>query len=111
MTQAVWKLFFGGHDEILIREVSLSRNNDSLWLPSRFNCCAEGLGTGVFTQPGPEGDIGAAADLRALIVDHTAGEAGEDRSEGSQPWPVPHVPIDRGCRAEGTVPENPEPDR
>ncbi len=25
-------------------------------------------------------------------------------------WPLRHVPIGRGCRAEGTVPENPEPD-
>ena len=26
-------------------------------------------------------------------------------------WPVRHVPTGRGCCAEGTVPENPEPDR
>ncbi len=29
VTQAVWKQFFGGQDEILIREVSLNRNYDS----------------------------------------------------------------------------------
>ncbi len=40
-----------------------------------------------------------------------AREAGEDRSQGGQPWPVRHVPTGRGCRAEGTVPKNPEPDR
>ena len=55
--QAVWELFFGGRDEILIYSVGLSRNNDSPTLPSEFNYCAEGLHTGVFTQPGPEADI------------------------------------------------------
>ena len=43
---------FGDQDEILIREVGLSRNNDSPTLPSGFNCCAEGLGIRVFTHPG-----------------------------------------------------------
>ncbi len=57
VTQAVWKLFFGDQDEILIREVGLSRNNDSPTLPSGFNCCVEGLGIRVFTRPGPICDI------------------------------------------------------
>ncbi len=57
LTQAVWKLFFGDQDEILIREVGLSRNNDSPTLPSGFNCCAEGLGICVFTQPGPKAEL------------------------------------------------------
>ena len=42
---------------------------------------------------------------------HAAGEVGEDRCQGGQPWPLRHVPIGRGGGAEGTVPENPEPDR
>ena len=57
LTQAVWKLFFGDRDEKLIHEVGLSRNNDSPTLPSGFNYCAEGLDTGVVTQPGPEADV------------------------------------------------------
>ena len=57
MAQAVWKLLFGDRDEILIREVGLRRNNDSPTLPSGFNCCAKGLGTDVFTQPGLQADI------------------------------------------------------
>ena len=46
-----------------------------------------------------------------LVADDATGEAGEDRRKGGQPWQVRHVPIGRVCRAEGTVPENPEPDR
>ena len=53
MTQAVWKLFFGDRDEISNHEIGLCRNNDTSTLPSGFNCCAEGLDIGVFTQPGP----------------------------------------------------------
>jgi len=64
MTQAVSKLIFGDRDEILIHKVGLSRNNDSPTLPSGFNCCADGLGTGVFTQPGPKGDITHVAQRR-----------------------------------------------
>ncbi len=45
-----------------------------------------------------------------LVVDHAAGEAGQDWSQGRPPWPLCHLPIGRGCRAEGAVPENPEPD-
>ena len=50
-------------------------------------------------------------DFGALVADHAAGEVGEDRCQGGQPWPLRHVPIGRGGGAEGTVPENPEPDR
>ncbi len=45
------------------------------------------------------------------VADHAAGDVGEDRCESGQPWRVRHVPTGRGCRAEGTVPANPEPDR
>jgi hypothetical protein len=41
------------------REFGLRRNNDSLTLPSGFNCCAEGLGIRVFTQPGPTAEVEA----------------------------------------------------
>ena len=58
-TQAVWKLILGDRDEILNHEVCLHRNNDSSKVPSGFNYCAEGLGTGVFTQPGPISDVDA----------------------------------------------------
>ena len=54
--------------------------------------------------------IGAAAGGRTLAVDHATREAGEDRGESGQPRPVRHVPIGRSGGAEGTVPENPEPD-
>ena len=54
--------------------------------------------------------LGLAEGGRALVVDHAAGEAVEDRCQGCQPWPVCHVPIGRGGGAEGTVSENPEPD-
>ena len=53
---------------------------------------------------------GFAERSGALVVDHAAREAGEDRSQGGQPWPVRHVPISRGGGTEGTVRENPELD-
>ncbi len=56
-------------------------------------------------------DAGFAEKSGALVADHAAGEIGEDRGQGGPPWPVRHVPIGRGGGAEGTVPENPEPDR
>jgi hypothetical protein len=40
----VSKLFFGRWDEILIREMSLYRNNDSPALFCGSDYCAEGLG-------------------------------------------------------------------
>jgi len=55
-------------------------------------------------------DIGLAEGGRALVIDDAAGEAGQDRCKSRPPWPVRHVPVGRGRRAEGTVPENPEPD-
>ncbi len=42
---------------------------------------------------------------------NAAGKTGQDRCQGGQPWPVRRVPIGRGGGAEGTVPQNPEPDR
>ena len=67
------------------------------------------------SRPGPQSrqlhaDAGFAKGGRALVADHAAGEIGEDRCQGGQPWPVRHVQIGRGGGAEGTVPENPEPD-
>ncbi len=56
-------------------------------------------------------DAGFAEGGRALVSDHATGEAGQDRCQGRPPWPVRHLPIGRGGGAEGTVPENPEPDR
>ncbi len=46
-----------------------------------------------------------SAGQSGAILDHAAGEIGEDRCQGGQPWPLRHVPIGRGCGAEGTVPE------
>ncbi len=57
LTQAVSKLFSGGRNEILIREVGLRRNDDSPTLPSESNYCAEGLDLGVLTQPGPIAEV------------------------------------------------------
>lgn len=39
---------------------------------------------------------------------HLAGEADQDRRQSCPPWPVRDIPIDRGCGAEGIVPEKPE---
>ena len=55
-------------------------------------------------------DAGFAEGGRVLVADHAAGEVGKDRCQGGQPWPLRHVPIGRGGGAEGTVPENLEPD-
>ena len=41
-----------------------------------------------------------------LVADHATGEAGQDRSQGRQTWPLCHVPISRGRRVENLVPEN-----
>jgi len=54
--------------------------------------------------------IGIAEGGGALVIDDVTGETGEDRGQSCPPWPVRHVPIGRGSGAEGTVPENPEPD-
>ena len=54
-------------------------------------------------------DFGSARRGGALVADDTEREAGEDRGQGRSPWPLRHVPTGRGCGAEGTVPENPEP--
>ncbi len=54
----------------------------------------------------PIGDIGSPQVISALVADHAAGEAGQDGSQGRQPWPLCHVPIGRSCRAEGAIPEN-----
>ena len=51
-----------------------------------------------------------SALLTNVVADDAAGEAGEDWRQGGQPWPLRHVPIGRGGRVEGPVPENPEPD-
>jgi len=56
-------------------------------------------------------DPGLAEGGGTLVADHATGEAGQDRGQGRPPWSLCHLPIGRGCRAEGTVPENPEPDR
>ncbi len=54
---------------------------------------------------------GFAEGGRALVIDDAAGEAGQDRRKSRATWPVCHLPTGRGRGAEGTVPENPEPDR
>ena len=46
-----------------------------------------------------------------MVAEHAAGKAGEGRCQGRPSRAVCHVPIGRGGGAEGTVPENPEPDR
>ena len=57
VTQAVWKLFFGDRDEILIHAVGHCRNNDLPRPVLRFTCCAEARGVRVFTQPGPKAEV------------------------------------------------------
>ena len=47
---------------------------------------------------------------RALETDDAEGEAGQDRCESCQPWPVRHISIGRGCSHKKLVPENLEPD-
>ncbi len=102
---------FGDPNEMLSHKVDLRRNNDSSTLLSGFNCCAEGLGVRVSTQPGPEAVIGLAARDRALIADHAAGEIGEDRGQSCPPWPVRQVPIGGSCHAPEPVSGNPAADR
>ena len=55
-------------------------------------------------------DVGLAEGGETLVVYDATGEAGEDRCESGQPWPVRHVSIGRGCRPQKLVPENLEPD-
>ena len=56
-------------------------------------------------------DVGLAEGDRTLVSDHATGKAYQDRCQGRPPWPLCHVPTGRGGGAEGTVPENPAPDR
>ena len=51
-------------------------------------------------------DAGFTEGGRALVIEDAAGEAGQDRCESGQPWPVRHVPIGRGGSIEKLVPEN-----
>ncbi len=56
-------------------------------------------------------DVGLAEVGGTRVSDRATGKAGEDWCESGQPWPVRHVAFGRARGAEGTVPENPEPDR
>ena len=56
-------------------------------------------------------DAGLAEGGGTLVSDHAAGKVGQDRCESGQPWPLCHLSTRRGGSIEGTVPENPEPDR
>ena len=56
-------------------------------------------------------DAGAAEGSGTLVVDHAAGEASQNRSQGRSPMSLCHVPIGRGFRGEEPVSENPAPDR
>ena len=51
-------------------------------------------------------DVGLAEGGRALVIDHAAGEAGQDRRQGCPPWSLCHVSIGRGGGVAGAVPEN-----
>ncbi len=44
------------------------------------------------------------------MADHAARQADQDRRQGGAARSTRHVSIGRGGGAEGTVPENPEPD-
>ena len=55
-------------------------------------------------QPGQlHANIGFAEGGRALVVDHAAGEAGEDRREGGQSRAVRHLPTSGGRRPKSPV--------
>jgi hypothetical protein len=54
--------------------------------------------------------LGLAEGGRALVSDHAARKAGQDRRQSRPTWSLCHLPIGRGCRAKKLVPENPEPD-
>ena len=56
-------------------------------------------------------NAGFAKGGGTLVADDITREAGQDRRESRPPWPIRYVPIGRGRGAEGTVPENSEPDR
>ena len=53
---------------------------------------------------------GVARCRGAMVADDAEGEAGQDRCESCQPWPVRHISIGRGCSPKKLVPENLEPD-
>ena len=55
-------------------------------------------------------DPGVARCRGAMVADDAEGEAGQDRCESCQPWPVRHISIGRGCSPKKLVPENLEPD-
>jgi len=44
-------------------------------------------------------DPGVAEGSRALVIDHDPREAGQDRGQGRQPWPLRHLPDGRSRRA------------
>ena len=50
--------------------------------------------------------LGLAEGGGTLVVDHAAGEAGQDWSQGREPWSLCHVPIGRDCCATKSVPED-----
>ncbi len=52
-----------------------------------------------------------AKGCQALVADHAAREAGQDRRQGDPARSVRHVPIGRGGGAEGPVPEDSASDR
>ncbi len=52
-----------------------------------------------------------AAGSRALVIDDTAVEAGQDRDQGRPPWSLCHVPNGRGCGAEDAIRGDPAADR
>ncbi len=66
-----------------------------------------GPSAAVLTRPGPGTEVELGPVGQALVANHTAGEAGQDWSQGRPPWPVRHVPTGRGGGAEGAVPKNP----
>ena len=51
-------------------------------------------------------DACVAKGAGTLFADHVTREAGEDRSQGRQTWPIRHAPISRGRHAENLVPKN-----
>ena len=56
-------------------------------------------------------NAGDAQGGGAVVTHKPAREAGQDRCQGRQPWPLRHLPNGRGCSVASDVPGNPVPDR
>ena len=105
------------------------RAHHEAWRHSELNqreyCDAQGLSFGSVWQLASEVQIRTSSAVNAarsrprrsptgcgaVVDDHAARAAGEDRSEDRPPWPVDHFPNARSHGAATAISENPGGDR